>query len=338
MNFIHQDPDFPDLIRSIAVDRNLGASLIEKDYWIAHTLWALQEAGLAVSFKGGTSLSKAFGIIQRFSEDLDLRIAAGTCELPSVGNWKSEGKGARAARRAFFQALEGLRLPDVDLALDLHSMGDNAYSARIRVEYPGEFLASLPKGVSAHVLLEIGEARFEPALYRAVSSWVHDRAEEVGKASRFVGNRVDLLECAHPAITLVEKLDAITRRYPRADLPAEAFVRHYEDAAHVILSLDSLPALAGGGMGGLFLDMNDRRQIRKIPSPDAPAFQPDRSRRWKDLARAHEDIGSLFWGTRIPLEVACGTIRDFLGSLAPILEGSREVPPIRGRGEAFGPD
>ena len=48
--------------------------LLEKDVWVVWTLGALFESRLAadLTFKGGTTLSKAYKIIDRFSEDLDL--------------------------------------------------------------------------------------------------------------------------------------------------------------------------------------------------------------------------------------------------------------------------
>ena len=61
MTFIHHDPEFPDLLRIVAEARQIPVSLIEKDYWVTHTLWALQDLGMEVWFKGGTSLaSRAF--------------------------------------------------------------------------------------------------------------------------------------------------------------------------------------------------------------------------------------------------------------------------------------
>jgi predicted nucleotidyltransferase component of viral defense system len=65
MTFIHEDPAFSKLLAVVGEARNLDESLVEKDYWITHTLWALENAGLEVWFKGGTCLSKGFGIIQR---------------------------------------------------------------------------------------------------------------------------------------------------------------------------------------------------------------------------------------------------------------------------------
>lgn len=59
----------------VAADRSgRPAHLLEKDVWV---VWALQtlfgsDLGAHLVFKGGTSLSKAYGVIQRFSEDVDL--------------------------------------------------------------------------------------------------------------------------------------------------------------------------------------------------------------------------------------------------------------------------
>jgi hypothetical protein len=58
---VHDDPDFDGLLRIVADKRKLAVGLVEKDYWVTHTLWALHRSGLELWFKGGTSLSKAFG-------------------------------------------------------------------------------------------------------------------------------------------------------------------------------------------------------------------------------------------------------------------------------------
>ncbi len=50
------------------------AHLLEKDIWVVRTLGMLFDApvGDHLAFKGGTSLSKVYGAIRRFSEDIDL--------------------------------------------------------------------------------------------------------------------------------------------------------------------------------------------------------------------------------------------------------------------------
>ena len=68
MTFPHEDSEFGELLRIVAGERGVSEALVEKDYWVTHTLWALSESKLAVWFKGGTSLSKGFGLITRFSD------------------------------------------------------------------------------------------------------------------------------------------------------------------------------------------------------------------------------------------------------------------------------
>ena len=52
--------------------------MVEKDFWVTWTLavlFAHSELGSQLVFKGGTSLSKVFGVIKRFSEDIDLSVS-----------------------------------------------------------------------------------------------------------------------------------------------------------------------------------------------------------------------------------------------------------------------
>jgi hypothetical protein len=63
VSFVHDDREFGDLLRIVAGERRIAPGLIEKDYWVTHTLWALHDMGFDVWFKGGTSLSKGFGLV-----------------------------------------------------------------------------------------------------------------------------------------------------------------------------------------------------------------------------------------------------------------------------------
>lgn len=64
----------------LATANRLGAPVgnVEKDFWVCWTLDALYHrlpaGGPRLLFKGGTSLSKAYGLIQRFSEDIDVTV------------------------------------------------------------------------------------------------------------------------------------------------------------------------------------------------------------------------------------------------------------------------
>lgn len=65
-------------IEETAARLGLPKGSIEKDFWVCWTLRLLFELpfwGPSLTFKGGTSLSKGFGLIKRFSEDIDIVIA-----------------------------------------------------------------------------------------------------------------------------------------------------------------------------------------------------------------------------------------------------------------------
>ena len=67
--------DRADLFVVTGTGRGLTSEMFEKDFWVCWTLkrlFTLPDPPAGLIFKGGTSLSKAFGIIERFSEDVDL--------------------------------------------------------------------------------------------------------------------------------------------------------------------------------------------------------------------------------------------------------------------------
>ena len=67
--------DRRDIFRATAQAMRVHEAIIEKDFWVCWTVdYLFQESPWkgAMAFKGGTSLSKAYGAIDRFSEDIDL--------------------------------------------------------------------------------------------------------------------------------------------------------------------------------------------------------------------------------------------------------------------------
>src|SRR3990172_1393945 len=76
--------DFRALIGAASDDTGLDTAFVEKDYWVTELLRSLSrglpgdQSDTQVLFKGGTSLSKAFGIIERFSEDIDVLVSPPT--------------------------------------------------------------------------------------------------------------------------------------------------------------------------------------------------------------------------------------------------------------------
>lgn len=83
-NLLRDKPDdFNALVSATAGAIRIDPAFVEKDYWVTEVLRAAcadrvtrradgTEATVSFVFKGGTSLSRVFAIIERFSEDVDM--------------------------------------------------------------------------------------------------------------------------------------------------------------------------------------------------------------------------------------------------------------------------
>ncbi|MGP0091275.1 MAG: nucleotidyl transferase AbiEii/AbiGii toxin family protein [Xanthobacteraceae bacterium] len=113
-DYLHNHPQFSDLIRIVAQQRAIDPALVEKDYWIMHCLYGLQQLGMKFELKGGASLSKGFQIINRFSEDIDIRINPPPDRDVKTG--RNQDKPAhRQSRKDFYDWLANtIRIDGID--------------------------------------------------------------------------------------------------------------------------------------------------------------------------------------------------------------------------------
>ena len=105
-----------------AARRGLAPVVLEKDFWVCWLLGVLFESRFAdaLVFKGGTSLSKVFGVIDRFSEDIDLSVSPGFLQLPSLEVGASRNKAnkwMKAAEAACGTAVEEQLAPALEAAV-----------------------------------------------------------------------------------------------------------------------------------------------------------------------------------------------------------------------------
>lgn len=71
--YLHEDRElFQEVITNTAVWMNLAIAVVEKDYYVTMILKLLSGKADNCVFKGGTSLSKGFHVLNRFSEDIDI--------------------------------------------------------------------------------------------------------------------------------------------------------------------------------------------------------------------------------------------------------------------------
>lgn len=85
MNLHENKEVFEDFINIIADEKGISPAIIEKDYFVTYILGELVKKEPAIIFKGGTSLSKCYKLINRFSEDIDLNYDTGENGRPTEG-------------------------------------------------------------------------------------------------------------------------------------------------------------------------------------------------------------------------------------------------------------
>lgn len=242
-NFLHRHPQFDDLIRIVAGDRGIDPALVEKDYWIMHCLFGLQQLGLRFELKGGTSLSKGYGVIDRFSEDIDLRIEPDAER--GVATRPNQTKAAHVqSRRDFYDWLTETIVIDgiVSVTRDV-SFDDTRYyrGGGIRLAYAP--IGGGIEGLKDGILLEVGFDTVTPNEAVTISSWAYDYAAD---RVQIADNRAKEVACYHPGYTLVEKLQAISTKYRNQQdtgvFPPN-FMRHYYDVYCLLRTRQFSPSL-----------------------------------------------------------------------------------------------
>lgn len=101
------DADRKILLDEAAARSNISTQILEKDFWVCWTLARLfDDPGLEdkLLFKGGTSLSKVFRVIDRFSEDVDLGVRPAVLGFQEADLIEAPSKTQRLRRHAALQS------------------------------------------------------------------------------------------------------------------------------------------------------------------------------------------------------------------------------------------
>jgi len=244
LEFLHDHRDFDDLLRIVADEKKISPYLIEKDYWIMHCLFGLQKMDLNFELKGGTSLSKGFGIIKRFSEDIDIRIDPPT-ELKVNPNPKATKSNQVTGRKNYYDWLAiNIKIDGLDSVTRDYEFDDERYyrSGGVRLRYPVN--TDELQGIKAGVLLEVGFDDVTPNIPKTISSWAFDFAKDKVDV---LDNRALNVDCYHPGYTFVEKLQTISTKFRKQQedgtFPVN-FMRHYYDV-YCLLDVNVVKAFLG---------------------------------------------------------------------------------------------
>ncbi len=243
--YLHDHPGFPDLLRIIEEQEGILAGLVEKDYWIMHCLYGLKKQGYRFQLKGGTSLSKAYGLIHRFSEDIDIHIDP-PAELGIVENPKNSNAKNIEKKKGYYDTLAaGIRIEGIvnvvrDTAFDDTSRYN---SGGIRLHY-NRFTHPV-EGLKDGILLEAGYDNVAPNAPAIISSWAYERAKQAN--IDLIDNRaVDIL-CYDYRYTFVEKLQTIATKFRKEMTTGEVatnYMRQYYDV-YCLLGDEAVQAFIG---------------------------------------------------------------------------------------------
>ena len=114
MNLLSLTPEEINVVLSTTSAKlNFNTNVVEKDWWVTMVLKALFQTSCAdyLTFKGGTSLSKGWGLIERFSEDIDVAFDKSFWGVDGAN--KSQRDKIRKKTRAYIET---------DLLLELDSL------------------------------------------------------------------------------------------------------------------------------------------------------------------------------------------------------------------------
>jgi hypothetical protein len=270
--------DRREIFNEIFRRKNLSPIAIEKDWWVVLTLRMIFEMEISESlvFKGGTSLSKGWEIIERFSEDIDLALDRRYLGFEGDLSKNQVDKLRRASnnfiREQFFPSLKekfdqvGLTEIKFDLPESRQSDKD---PQTIEVIYPS-VLQPTSSYIHPRVLIEIGSrSLYEPFTIRPIMSFVGASFDD----NQFADASIEI-PCVNVERTLLEKLFLLHEEFqkPKKNIRVNRLSRHLYDIERIMNSGYEKKAFAAPD---LYLEIvRHRSRITRINGMDYSKHAP----------------------------------------------------------------
>lgn len=313
--YLHEHPQFLQLLQIVANERNIDPYLVEKDYWIMHVLYGLKKQGFEFQLKGGTSLSKGYKIIDRFSEDIDIHIKPPK-HLDVKTNPKNTKPNAVKSRKDYYDWLnneiniDGVIEKNRDTDFD-----DKDYyrSGGIRLTYDNK--TNLVEGIKEGILLEAGFDTVNPNENLTISSWAYDKAIERGVD--IIDNRAIDVACYHPGYTFVEKIQTIATKFRQEQtdkVPRQNLMRQYYDV-YSLLGIKEVQDFIGTED---YLKHKEARFPKvdfDIPITENEAFLMNDAEILKQFTQRYKATASLYYSGQPPFEELLARIKEFISKL-----------------------
>ena len=316
IDYLHNHPNFKDLLSITANEMGILPSLVEKDYWIMQVLYGLTIQDFKFELKGGTSLSKGYRIIKRFSEDIDIHITPP--ESFKINENPNNTKAANiTSRKEFYNWLattikiDGIIEVERDVTFD-----DTEYyrSGGIRLYYQNLFgnVAGLKEGI----LLEAGFDNVTPNQKLNISSWAFDKAIQTTGIS-VMDNRAIEIACYDQGYTFVEKLQTIATKFRQeqsGQLGRPNFMRQYYDV-YCLLGDDHVQQFIGTPA---YLAHKEKRfpaADRQIPIAKNEAFLLSDAIVKADFIKRYKETSALYYNGQPDFKLLLERIYANIGKL-----------------------
>ncbi len=203
---------------------------VEKDWWVVQTLRIIFGMDFAnhIIFKGGTSLSKAWKLIDRFSEDIDLALDKAVLGIDEVRTKKQvkqlRSNSKKFITNEFYPSLKkgffNAGFADVEIFIPEATEND---PLTIEIHYP--FVAKYSAYIKPRVLIEIGSRSLkEPYAERIITSFVAEQFSEQDFADKPVK-----IATVTPDRTFLEKIFLLHEEFQKDEIRIDQLSRHFYD-------------------------------------------------------------------------------------------------------------
>ncbi len=224
---------FRQAIQFTADQLKLPPIYIEKDYWVTLALFKIfkNEIGQEIVFKGGTSLSKCYQLIERFSEDIDLL----------VSRKEGESHNKLKSKLKVISTVISKELPEIEIDGITQKKGMNRKTAHL---YYKEFKGDFGMVRDVIILESTWLSFFEPYTTQRITSLVGQMMLDNNLKNIVEENGLNYFELnsLNPTRTLCEKIMSLVR-FSYGENPRESLknkIRHIYDLHKLLQRVEYL--------------------------------------------------------------------------------------------------
>jgi len=219
--------------------KGLPAAVIEKDWWVTLTLRIIfnMDLGPHLLFKGGTSLSKGWNLIDRFSEDIDIIVDSGFLGFPGAISNRKVNKLKLASleyvTNTFFEdlqsAFEKFGITNMKFSISEKSV---THKDPIQIDIEYEPITKKVEYIQTRVQVEIGcRSLRDPFSEREIVSFVGSEFSDRDFADPHMS-----IPCVNPERTFLEKIFLLHEEFQRPieKVRVDRLSRHLYDLTKIM--------------------------------------------------------------------------------------------------------